>query len=155
MATTSAAARAFILVMSVSPHHNGGFGRAGYRFSRTWRPLEIVAEGDIKVDEHGRADSAAEEQSLITPTLVERLKAESFLAVKDASASEVDRLLADRAAGAGMSDADRIAKLESDKADLESRLMKLELGASGDAKGKGGKTTPPAVPPTDKPPTGA
>lgn len=114
----------FVLVMSVSPHNNGNFGRAGLRFSREWRPLEVAEVADL-------------EKGIIDEAVLARLQAESFLAVKPATAEEVARLAEARAAGAQDKDSE-LAELRAKNADLEARLMRLELAASG------GKPTDPA-----------
>lgn len=114
MATKSL--RTFVLVMSVSPYHNGNFGRAGLRFSREWRPLEVVDD-----------DKQDLEQGLINEETLERLKAEAFLAVKPATEAEIAKFEKDRATGA-RNPADEVAELRAANAQLEARLMKLEAG---------------------------
>jgi hypothetical protein len=106
----------FVLVMSVSPFNGGNFGRAGLRFSREWRPLEVAEVADL-------------EKNVIDPEILERLKRESFLAVKPATAEEVARLAEDRASASKDKDTE-LAELKSKNADLESRLMRLEVGTA-------------------------
>lgn len=117
----------FVLVMSVSPYNGGNFGRAGLRFSREWRPLEVAETADL-------------EKGVIDYAILARLKAESFLAVKPATPEEVAQLAKDRAEGAKDKDTE-LADLRSKNADLEARLMRLELAAAGktDKADKGGK----------------
>lgn len=105
----------FVLVMSVSPHNSGNFGRAGLRFTREWRPLEVAETCDL-------------ERNVIDREILARLKAESFLAVKPATAEEVQKLLEDRAAGAKDKDT-IIEELRAKLVEQEARLMRLELAA--------------------------
>jgi hypothetical protein len=105
----------FVLVMSVSPYNNGNFGRAGLRFSREWRPLEVADKADL-------------EKGIIDKEILARLKAEAFLALKPATADEVAQLAAARADGAKDKDSE-LAELRAKNADLEARLMRLELAA--------------------------
>lgn len=109
-------ARTFILVCSVSPYNNGNFSRAGLRFSRQWRPLEVVGDDDENLAE-GKISAATRK----------RLEEETFLATKPASAAEVERLTADQATGSSDPQA-TIASQAAQIADLEARLMRLEAG---------------------------
>lgn len=113
----------FVLVMSVNPHREGGFNRAGLRFSRAWRELELGDADDL-------------EKGVIGPSTLTRLKAEPFLAIRPATADEVAQLAADRAAAPADKDAE-LSALRAKNADLEARLLRLELAATGG--GKGGK----------------
>lgn len=114
----------FVLVMSVSPHNNGNFGRAGLRFSREWRPLEVAEVADL-------------ERGIIDAAILARLKAESFLAVKPATAEEVAQL-AEARADANKDKDGELAELRAKNAELEARLMRLELAAGA------GKSTDPS-----------
>jgi hypothetical protein len=118
----------FLLAMSVNPHRNGGFSRAGLRFSRAWRALQL-----------GDADDLAKDPPVIGPETAARIKAEKFLAVRAASPDEVASILADQAKAPADKDAE-LADLRAKNADLEARLLRLELvaaGGKGDAKGGG------------------
>lgn len=112
----------FVLVKSVSPHNEGRFGRAGLRFTRDWRPLQV-------------ADIADVEKGVITPEILARLEAEQQLAVKPATEVEVEKLAKELADP--KDDKARIAELEAANAQLEARLMKLELAGKPADDGKG------------------
>jgi BMFP domain-containing protein YqiC len=107
----------FVLVMSVSPYNDGNFGRAGLRFTRAWRPLEVARTADL-------------EKGVIDYAILDRLQAESFLAVKPATPEEVAQLAQDRAEGAKDKDSE-LAELRGKNAQLEARLMRLEVAKSG------------------------
>jgi hypothetical protein len=104
----------FVLVKSVSPHNGGNFRRAGLRFTRDWRPLEIAAKPDL-------------DKGVIDDEVLKVLQAETFLAVKPASAEEVARL-ADARLDASRDKDSELAELRTKNAELEARLMRLEVG---------------------------
>jgi hypothetical protein len=104
----------FVLVKSVSPHNNGNFRRAGLRFTRDWRPLEVAAQPDL-------------EKGVIDDKVLQVLQAETFLAVKPATAEEVARL-ADARLDASRDKDSELAGLRTKNAELEARLMRLEVG---------------------------
>jgi hypothetical protein len=104
----------FVLVKSVSPHNNGNFRRAGLRFTRDWRPLEVAAKPDL-------------EKGVIDDKVLQVLQAETFLAVKPATAEEVARL-ADARLDASRDKDSELAGLRTKNAELEARLMRLEVG---------------------------
>ena len=104
----------FVLVKSVSPHNNGGFRRAGLRFTRDWRPLEVAANPDV-------------DKGVIDGKILAILQAETFLAVKPATAEEVARL-ADARLDASRDKDGELADLRGKNAELEARLMRLEVG---------------------------
>jgi hypothetical protein len=104
----------FVLVKSVSPHNGGNFRRAGLRFTRDWRPLEIAAQPDL-------------EKGVIDDKILQVLQAETFLAVKPATAEEVARL-ADARLDASRDKDSELAGLRTKNAELEARLMRLEVG---------------------------
>jgi hypothetical protein len=136
----------FVLVMSVNPHRDGGFSRAGLRFDRSWRALELGenkdrdSEGAITPEGRTRLDNG-----VIGPDTYAMLKAEPFLALRPATAEEVEQLAEDRAKSPADKDSE-LAVLRAKNADLEARLMKLELAAQG---GKGG-----GKPKDEQPPKG-
>lgn len=117
----------FILVMSVNPHRDGGFSRAGLRFSREWRALELSGKNDLD-----------RPIPVIDTATFDRIKAETFLAWKPATEAELTALERARAEAPGDKDA-QIASLAQKNADLEARLMKLELAAQGGGKGAKGE----------------
>jgi hypothetical protein len=104
----------FVLVKSVSPHNNGNFRRAGLRFSRDWRPLEVAAKPDL-------------EKGIIDDEVLKVLQAEAFLAVKPATAEEIARL-ADVRLDASRDKDSELTELRTKNAELEARLMRLEVG---------------------------
>lgn len=121
----------FVLAKSTNPHTDGRYGRAGLRFTREWRLL--------KVGDTFNADTGE-----ITGERLAILENDSFLAVKPATAAEVERLQADIASHGGDKDA-MIDAQRKQIGDLEARLMKLELAMQGgrkggDAGGRGGDT---------------
>jgi hypothetical protein len=103
----------FVLVKSVSPHNGGNFRRAGLRFTRDWRPLEVAAKPDL-------------EKGVINDEVLKILQAETFLAVKPATAEEVARL-ADARLDASRDKDSELAGLRTKNAELEARLMRLEV----------------------------
>jgi hypothetical protein len=104
----------FVLVKSVSPHNSGNFRRAGLRFTRDWRPLEVAAKPDL-------------DKGVIDEKILQVLQAETFLAVKPATAEEVARL-ADARLDASRDKDSELAELRTKNAELEARLMRLEVG---------------------------
>lgn len=111
------AAPQFVLVKSASPRES--FRRAGLTFTRDWRPLQLAETVDL-------------ERGVIDEATLKRLEDEPMLAVKPASADDVEDFLRDRAANTGKDKESQIAELRSYSTDLEARLMRLELNA-GDA----------------------
>ena len=104
----------FVLVKSVSPHNGGNFRRAGLRFTRDWRPLEVAAKPDL-------------DKGVIDEKILQILQTETFLAVKPATAEEVARL-ADARLDASRDKDSELAELRTKNAELEARLMRLEVG---------------------------
>src|SRR5215510_10262994 len=104
----------FVLVKSVSPHNGGNFRRAGLRFTRDWRPLEVAAKPDL-------------DKGVIDEKILQVLQNETFLAVKPATAEEVSRL-ADARLDASRDKDSELAELRGKNAELEARLMRLEVG---------------------------
>lgn len=104
----------FVLVKSVSPHNGGNFRRAGLRFTRDWRPLEVAAKPDL-------------DKGVIDDEILKALQAETFLAVKPATTEEVARL-ADARLDASRDKDSELAELRTKNAELEARLMRLEVG---------------------------
>jgi hypothetical protein len=105
----------FLLVKSVSPHNGGNFRRAGLRFTRDWRPLEVAAKADL-------------DKGVIDDKALKVLQDEAFLAVKPATAEEVARL-ADARLDASRDKDSELAELRTKNAELEARLMRLEVGS--------------------------
>lgn len=123
MATASTPkSSSFVLVKSASPFRPT-FRRAGLQFERDWRILEVREVADV-------------DKGIIDAAVLARLEAEPMLAVKPATAAEVESYQQDLAARAGRDPASVIDELKAKNADLEARLMKLELakGAKGDTK---------------------
>jgi len=105
----------FVLVKSVSPHNQGNFGRAGLRFTREWRPLEVAAVHAL-------------EKGVIDEAILARLVAETeMLAVKPATPEEVARFAETSAAGPQDKGAELAAE-RTKNAELEARLMRIEVG---------------------------
>ncbi len=104
----------FVLVKSVSPHNGGNFRRAGLRFTRDWRPLEVAATADL-------------DKGVIDNAVLQVLQAETFLAVKPATTEEIARL-ADARLDASRDKDSELADLRAKNAELEARLMRLEVG---------------------------
>lgn len=114
-AKPSAPTPPYVMVRSVNPHREGGFSRAGLRFTREWRTLKVGAEDNLKEDTIG-------------PATLKRLETEGFLAVKPATEGDVENYKAIAAASRTDKDA-VIDDLLKSKADLEARLMRLEQAA--------------------------
>ena len=136
----------FVLVKSVSPHNGGNFRRAGLRFTRDWRPLEVAARPDL-------------DKGVIDDDVLEVLQAETFLAVKPATADEVARLADAKLDASRDKDSelaglrDKNAELEARVAalgDLEARLKRLESAPAPTAPTPTSPTAP-AASATDKP----
>jgi hypothetical protein len=112
----------FVLVKSTSPRQpDGSFRRAELQFNRDWRVLEISETEDLA---SGKINAAR----------LARLEAETMLAIKPATEKDIERYERDLADSAGRDPHQLIAELRGKNADLEARLLKLELGA-----GKGEK----------------
>jgi hypothetical protein len=119
----------FVFVKTTSPR--GQFGRAGLRFTRDWRPLKIDAKADL-------------EAGVIDAEIYARLEAEKeMLAVRPATADEIRELTAtpELTATAPKDKDEVIAALQKKNAELEGRLMKLELAVGGRGGNTGGQQT--------------
>lgn len=110
----------FVLVKSTSPYNRGDFGRAGLRFTRDWRPLEVGTVANL-------------EKGVIDAEVLKRLESESFLAVKPATAEEVAKF-SEAMVEASKDPSAALADLAARNAELEARLMRLELGAGAASK---------------------
>lgn len=118
--------KSFVMVRSCSPREQ--FRRAGFVFTKEWRVLELGEKVDI---EKGVVDA---------PTLKILEDEKQMLAVKPATADEAESFQKLQASNAGKDKDTIITELLEKNADLEARLMRLELAASG---GKGtGKENP-------------
>jgi hypothetical protein len=112
---------AFVLVKSTNPYNDGRFGVAAgkpgeaLRFTRQYRCLEVGATDDL-------------EANVISKETYALLEAESFLAVKPATQSDIDAFNASQAATDDDKDAE-ITRLKTAQAELEGRLMRLEQAA--------------------------
>jgi hypothetical protein len=121
----------FILVMAVAQR---GFWRVhGLHFERDWRALQLGDELVLEPDGGG------------IPMIDARTKAQidadvkiGALAVKEASAEEVETYLKQIEELRGQDKDQVISDLQKKNNDLEARLMKLELLASGGGVGGGG-----------------
>jgi hypothetical protein len=110
----------FVLVKTTSPR--GIFGRAGLRFTREWRPLRVADVADL-------------EAHVIDAAILARLEAErEMLAVKPATEAELAELAQAQAAGP-RDPATELAEIKARNADLEGRLMRLELAKDKPAHG--------------------
>lgn len=110
---TAKPAPKFVLVKTTSPRKM--FGRAGLRFTNEWRPLRVEETADL-------------EAGVIDAAVLKRLEDEKeMLAVKPATESEVEEFMAKQAAPRDPEA--ELAELKARNADLESRLMRLELAA--------------------------
>lgn len=110
--------KSFVMVRSCSPR--GQFRRAGIVFTTDWRVLELGEKLDV---EKGVIDA---------PTLKVLEAEKQMLAVKPATADEAAALQKTQSEHAGKDKDVIIADLVAKNADLEARLMKLELASSGD-----------------------
>jgi len=112
---------AFVLVMAVTPR---GFWRhRGLHFTRDW---SVVQVGD-------RLDVLASPIPMVDETNYnEILASKAELAVKPASAEELDAFQATIAANRGLDKDFVIHDLQTKNADLEARFMRLELGRKDD-----------------------
>lgn len=108
--------KTFIMVRSCSPR--GQFRRAGLVFQTEWRVLEVAEKADI-------------EKGIIDAAILKVLEGEKqMLAVKPATPEEVAAALKAQAEHAGKDKDTIIAEQNAKIAELEARLMKLELAAS-------------------------
>ncbi len=101
-----------VLVKSTSPR--GSFRRAGLTFTADWRPLEVSATANL-------------EKGVIDAAVLARLEAEKMLAVKPASATEVEAYQKAAAETAGKDPVEEVVALKKRLAELEARLMQLTL----------------------------
>lgn len=135
----------FVLVRSTNPHREGQYGQRGLRFTRAWRLLKVDPElqhvaklklvnGHDDVTSYCDPQEALDNDTISLATLAV-LEADSYLAVKPATQADGEKWIADQAANGGDTDAQNEA-LRAKNAELEARLMKLELAAQG-----GGKAT--------------
>lgn len=110
----------YVMVRSCSPR--GQFRRAGLVFQPEWRILELGEKTDI-------------EKGIIDFATLKVLEAEKqMLAVKPATLAEAEAFAKQQAEHAGKDKDAIIAELIEKNADLESRLMRLELAAKSQAK---------------------
>lgn len=149
----------FVLVKSTNPNREGQYGRAGLRFSRNWRALQVddiddrdlapippvvtiatptvpavvVTPGDPGTNNMPLRAKRGED-NLISVWTLKILDADTFLAVKPATASDIAKLEAELAETGGDKDA-TIDALRSQNADYEARLMRIEarMSSAGDA----------------------
>lgn len=105
----------FVLVKSTSPRPS--FRRAGFTFTPEWRPLELGEKDDVAND-------------IVGPESYARIEAEKMLACKPATETEVEQFLKDRAELAGKDPQAVNEELKRKNAELEARLLKLELAQS-------------------------
>lgn len=111
---------AFVLAKSTNPHNDGRYGRAGLRFTREWRVLKL-------------GDAFDAETSTITPEQHALLDKDTLIVLKPASEDDAKAYEAELAAHGTNKDA-VIETLRTKNADLEARLMKLELMMAKDEK---------------------
>jgi hypothetical protein len=130
----------FVLVKSTSPRQPDGlFRRAELAFTREWRALEVLDPDAVDPEtKTPLAESIARAIPLISVARLARLEAETMLAVRPATDKELEQAQLDAAEAASKDPATRIADLQAKNADLEARLMRLELGAGGKGGGGGG-----------------
>lgn len=117
---------AFVMIRSTNPHREGAYTRAGFRFGRSWRGLQVAA-GAKELDDPSKDIVSAQ-------TLEERLEKDEFLAVKPATSGDIEAFKAEQAAANTDKDAE-LAELRKKNADLEARMMRLEAAAGGKVKG--------------------
>lgn len=111
----------FVMVRSCSPRDQ--FRRGGLIFTKDWRVLEVSTTANL-------------EKGIIDEAILKVLEAEKqMLAVKPATEADVEAFLKLQADSAGKDKDTIISELVQKNADLEARLMRLELGAAGAAKG--------------------
>jgi len=133
-----------VLVCTRSPR--GRFRRAHLEFTSDWRSLELGAENDIDPKPNAAnvsfeyaitdAAKARHAENVIGPDTLKRLQGEAMLAVKPADAAEIEAHRKAQAEHPGDKDAQLRAALAKN-ADLEARLMKLELMMQGKPAGDG------------------
>lgn len=112
--------KSYVMVRSCSPR--GQFRRAGIVFQTDWRVLELGEKLDI-------------EKGIIDAATLKILEAEKqMLAVKPATPEEAAAFQKTQSEHAGKDKDAIIADLVSKNAELEARLMKLELAAGGGKK---------------------
>lgn len=120
----------FILVMSLSPRgDDGGFTRAGLRFTRKWRLLAVG--GTCSRDKDGHVQGGVIDTAVYYTLLGEANRDDRpMLALKPATDEEAALYAKELAEGPKDKDAE-IADLKTKNADLEARMMRLELAAQG------------------------
>ena len=130
-------AATFLLCMAIAP--KGTWRVHGIEFSREWRPVQVGEELDIDAPVP-TVDARTKEQIDHDVTI-------GALATRPATAAEVDAYLQQLAEMKGKDPSVVISDLQKKNAELEARLMKLELSAAGGTKtggdkgkGDGGKT---------------
>jgi hypothetical protein len=121
----TAAKKNYVLVKSTSPRPT--FRRAGFMFTAEWRALELGDTDDVDKD-------------VVGPESLARIKAEAngkppMLAWMPATAEQIEQIEKDRAALVGKDPTEVIAMQNATIADLQARLMKLELVGKKNDKG--------------------
>jgi hypothetical protein len=107
----------YVMVRSCSPR--GSFRRAGLVFTSEWRVLEVSTRAQL-------------DKGIIDEATLKALEAEKqMLAVKPATEAEVEAFQKLQAESTGKDKDALIAELVQKNAELEARLMKLELAAGG------------------------
>ena len=114
---------AFVLAKSTNPHNDGRYGRAGLRFTREWRVLKLAEESNP-------------ETGAITAEQYAILDKDPLIVLKPASEDDAKAYEAELATHGTNKDA-LIDSLRVKNAELEARLMKLELAMAGKDKAGG------------------
>lgn len=113
----------FVLVMAVTPH---GFWRhRGLHFTREWSVVQLGDKLDVLAQPMPLIDAA---------TYAELLASKETLGVKPATPDELAEFHKRAAENRGKDKDAVIADLQKNNADLEARLMKLELAMTGGGK---------------------
>lgn len=137
-----------VMVKSAAP--KGRFRRAHLDFTNeTWRCFKIGTELDADPDKEPSTGAITAEAAkrhaagVIGPDTYERLAREhTMLAVKSCTAEEVADYEKRQADGAGKSQEQLLAEVLAKNAELEARLMKVELGKQAPPATKAGKPGP-------------
>lgn len=110
----------FVLVMAVTPH--GWWRHRGLHFTREWSVVQLGDKLDVLATPIPMVDTA---------TYDELLASKATLAVKPATPDELADFQRRVAENRGKDKDLVIADLQMKNADLEARMMKLELATSG------------------------
>lgn len=134
-------AKKYVMIKHTSPRAT--FRRAHLQFTKDWQVFEVGEQNDSDPNQPGSTEitedaRARHARGVIGPDTLRRCEAETMLAVKPATADDVQNFQKTLASRAGKSTDQIIAELAAKNAELEARLMKVELGKGGSAAAGGG-----------------